>query len=64
MNRKSRIRRWWLQTRKRFKRNVNWKLLIFITIALNIATVVDGDWFNLKMNIAILLLTICAAYYD
>ena len=46
------------------KKRVNWVAVIVITVLLNLATVIDGDWFDWKMNIGIVLLTICAAYYD
>jgi len=63
MNRISRIKRWSIQNFKRIKNKVNWVAVIVIGVLLNIATVIDGDWFNWKMNLGLLLLAVCAAYY-
>lgn len=47
-----------------FYRNINWKAVIVISILINICSIIDGDWFNWKMNIGLLILVIGAVYYD
>jgi len=48
----------------KLKTKINWVSVIFFTILLNIVTVIDGNFFNWKMNLGILLLVLCVPFYN
>jgi hypothetical protein len=48
----------------RFKHNVRWGVVLFLFVILNLLTLLDGDFFNWKMNLGLLIFVIVAAFYD
>jgi hypothetical protein len=47
--------------RQRFKK-INWGFVIFLIIVMNLATMVDGDFFDWKLNAGLLLMVIMATF--
>lgn len=47
--------------RQRFKK-INWGFVIFLAIVTNLATLVDGDFFDWKLNAGLILMVIMAAF--
>ena len=41
---------------------INWRFAIPFAVSLNVASIMDGNFFDLKLNAAILLMVIIAMY--